>query len=444
MKKWLKWLLIIIAVSIVVGFLLKKGGVIGKPKRTEVVVEKSIKRTIIQTVNGSGKIYPEVEVKISPDVSGELIELNVKEGDSVKKGQVLGRIYGELLDLQRQQASAQVNQAIAGVGNSSAGIEAIRARLALAQKNYETNKKLFEEKVISRLELDQFSTSMQTAQAEYNAALKGIQANQAQVQTARTSLEQANKNLNRTTVYATMDGIVSVLNNKKGERVVGTAQMAGTEILRIADMRTLETVIEVSENDIPKVKVGDTADIDIDAYVGRKFRGIVTQIGSSSSNVTSQNAGQVNDVTNYKVKIRIDPTSYTDLIQTGRSFPLRPGMTTNVKIKTQINANVLTVPLTSVTSRSPNDSTSNKPNGENTEDDIVVFVFNQTTKRVKQTKIKTGIQDLDYIEVLEGLKEGDEVVSLPYIVISKELNNDTEVATVTKEKLLGKKQKDEN
>ncbi len=442
MKKWLKWLLIIIAVGIIAGFLLKKMGVIGKPKHTEVVIEKSIKRTIIQTVNGSGKIYPEVEVKISPDVSGELIELNVKEGDSVKKGQVLGRIYGELLDLQRQQASAQVNQAIAGVGNSSAGIEAIKARLALAQRNYETNKKLFDDKVISRLELDQFSTNMQTAQAEYNAALKGIQANQAQVQTARTGLEQANKNLNRTTVYATMDGIVSVLNNKKGERVVGTAQMAGTEILRIADMRTLETVIDVSENDIPKVKVGDTADIDIDAYVGRKFRGIVTQIGSSSTNVTSQNSGQVNDVTNYKVKIRIDPASYTDLVQAGRSFPLRPGMTTNVKIKTQINANVLTVPLTSVTSRSPNDSTNNN-GGESKEDDIVVFVYNQTTKKVKQTKIKTGIQDLDNIEILEGLKEGDEVVTLPYIVISKELNDDTEVAVVTKEKLLGKKEKEE-
>jgi HlyD family secretion protein len=443
MKKWLKWLLIIMVTGIVGGFILKKAGFIGKPKLTEVVVEKATKRTLVQTVNGSGKIYPEVEVKISPDISGEITELNVKEGDSVKKGQVLARIYGELLDLQRQQASAQVNQAVAGVGNSSAGIAAIKARLDLARRNYETNKKLFDEKVISRLELDQFSTSLQTAQADYNAALKGIQANQAQVQTARTGLEQANKNLNRTTIYASMDGIVSVLNNKKGERVVGTAQMAGTEILRIADMRTLETVIDVSENDIPKVKQGDTADIEIDAYVGRKFRGIVTQIGSSSTNVTSQSPGQVNDVTNYKVRIRIDPASYADLIQTGRSFPLRPGMTTNVKIKTQVNTNILTVPLTSVTSRSANDSTNNSSGSDNKEDDIIVFIYNTTTKKVKQTKIKTGIQDLDYIEILNGLKEGDEVVTLPYIVVSKELNNDMEVAIITKEKLLGKKEKND-
>jgi HlyD family secretion protein len=440
MKKWTKITLGIIGVAVIGGIALKKTGVIGKPKLPQVVVEKAVRANIVQTVNGSGKIYPEVEVKISPDVSGELIELNVKEGDSVRKGQVLGRIYGELLELQRQTASAQVNQAQAGVGNSSAGLGAIKARLEQARRNYETNKALYDEKVISRLELDQFSTNLQTIEAEYNAALKGIQANQASVASASTGLQQANKNLNRTTIYATMDGVVSVLNNKKGERVVGTAQMAGTEILRIADMRTLETVIDVSENDIPKVKVGDTADIEIDAYVGRKFVGLVTQIGSSSANLASGNSGQVNDVTNYKVKVRVDQSSYKDLIVAGRSFPLRPGMTTNVKIKTQTKRNVLTVPLTALTSRSPSDSL--KKLNNKLDDDIVVFVYNSTTQKVKKVIVQQGIQDLDNIEILSGIEEGAEVVVEPYIIISKELEDDVKVETVSKDKLLGKKETD--
>jgi HlyD family secretion protein len=439
MKKWTKITLGVIGVAIVGGVVLKKMGVIGKEKLKEVVVEKVVKGSIIQTVNGSGKIYPEVEVKISPDVSGELIELNVKEGDSVRKGQVLGRIYGELLELQRQQASAQVNQAQAGVGNSSAGIGAISARLEQARRNYTTNKALYDEKVISRLELDQYSTTLQTIEAEYNAALKGIQANQASVASASTGLQQANKNLNRTTIYATMDGVVSVLNNKKGERVVGTAQMAGTEILRIADMRTLETVIDVSENDIPKVKVGDTADIEIDAYVGRKFYGIVTQIGSSSSNL-SGNVGQVNDVTNYKVKIRVNQNSYNDLIVAGRSFPLRPGMTTNVKIKTQTKQNVLTIPLTALTSRIPTDSASKFKNIK--DDDIVLFSYDAATKKVKKIKVTPGIQDLDNIEILSGVEEGVDIVVEPFIIISKELEDDMKVESVSREKLLGKKETD--
>lgn len=438
MKKWKKIALVVVLGAVATGVVLKKMGKIGKPKLPEVVVAKAVRTDIVQTVNGSGKIYPEVEVKISPDVSGELIELNVKEGDSVRKGQVLGRIYGELLELQRQQASAQVNQAQAGVGNSSAGIGAVKARLELARRNFNTNKTLYNEKVISRLELDQFSTTLQATEAEYAAALKGIQANQAGVATASTNLQQANKNLNRTTIYATMDGVVSVLNNKKGERVVGTAQMAGTEILRIADMRTLETVIDVSENDIPKVKVGDTADIEIDAYVGRKFRGIVTQIGSSSANLAASNATGVNDVTNYKVKIRVDQSSYRDLIVVGRSFPLRPGMTTNVKIKTQTKPNVLTVPLTALTSRSPNDSIAQK----NKDDDIVLFAYDAITNKVKKIVVTTGIQDLDNIEILSGLTETETVVVEPYIIISKELEDGTKVAVVSREKLLGIKDKE--
>jgi HlyD family secretion protein len=431
MASWKKITLIGIGALVVGGIVYKK--FIAKPPAIQVAIVKAEKKSITQTVNGTGKIYPEVEVKISPDVSGEIIDLTVKEGDSVRKGQVVGRIYGELLELQRQQASAQVNQASAGVGNTAANLQGVGARLAQATSNYNTYKKLFEDGVISRIEFQQYETTFKAAQSEYNAVQKTIQSSQAQVVTAKTGLEQANKNLNRTTIYASMDGIVSVLNVKKGERVVGTAQMAGTEMMRIADMRTLETVIDVSENDIPKVKVGDSAEIEIDAYRDRKFMGLVTQIGSSSSNIASPNSGQVNDVTNYKVKVRILTSSYSDLIVAGRSFPLRPGMTTSVFIKTETRKDVLAIPIAGLTTRESKEKEKDKP----LEDDRVVFIYDESTKKVKKKIVKTGIQDIDYIEITEGLKGGEQIVTEPFVAVNKNLEDDMTVKVVDKEKLLG-------
>jgi HlyD family secretion protein len=244
---------------------LKKAGIIGKEEGTKVSVETVSRRNITEVVTASGKVYPEVEVKISPDVSGEIVELTVMEGDSVKKGQLLARVYADILATQRDQAAAVVNQQQAQVGNATASQEAFKARMNQAERQYDRQKKLFEEKVISRLEFEQAENAYLTSKADFNASLKSIQSTQAAVVSAQASLQRTNKDLGRTSVVAPMNGVVSLLNVKKGERVVGNSMMAGTEIMRIADMRVIEVRVDVGENDVPKVSYGDTAIVEVDA-----------------------------------------------------------------------------------------------------------------------------------------------------------------------------------
>lgn len=452
-KRKIWWIIIALIVLVVVLVGLKSGGVIGKEEGLKVSTEKVTKRTIIETVNASGKVYPEVEVKISPDISGEIVELKYDEGDSVKKGAVLARIYADIYSTQRNQAAAVVDQQQATVENSKAQLESLKSAQELAQRTYDRQKQLAADKVISASEFEQAENNLRSAKANYNAALQNIRSGQAAIASAQASLERADKDLSRTAVLATMDGVVSLMNVKKGERVVGNSMMAGTEMMRIADLSVMEVQVDVGENDIPKVNMGDSALIEIDAYSNRKFKGIVTKIASSNTTAGSVAAtATTNDVTNYKVHIRILPSSYKDLLDPSKpkKFPFRPGMNASADIQTTTKPNVIAASINAVTTREKGtDNVANKDQqdkkpeegiqeetktGIGSDLDEVVFVL-QPGGTVKRVKVRTGIQDINYIEVLGGLKEGDEIITAPYNVISKTLKDGMKVKVVPADKL---------
>jgi HlyD family secretion protein len=459
MSKSLKWILISLGILIVLLLVLSKMGAFGKDEGLKVTAEKVQKRTITEIVNASGKIYPEDEVKVSPDISGVITELNVQEGDTVKRGQLLARIDPDVYNIQRSQAAsgvaqtqAQVSSVQAQVSNAQAALNALDAQMEQAQRAYDRSKKLYDDKVISRSEMDVAETTLKSAKANYNAAKEGIRSSQANVQSARAnvqsaqaSLQKANKDLSRTAITAPRDGVVSLLSVKKGESVSGNSFTVGTEMLRIADMSKIEIRVDVGENDIPKVKLGDSALVEVDAYSDRKFKGIVTQIASSNNGAASQNAlsNTTNDVTQYKVYIRILEESYRDLLGKG-TFPFRPGMSANADIQTKTHTNVLSVPINAVTTRDKNDSTKTgskktdesniKPAAPVDDLEVVAFVIDKEGK-VSKVKVKTDIQDINNIEVTSGLKEGDLVVTGPYDVVSKTLKVGKKVKVVDKKEL---------
>jgi HlyD family secretion protein len=433
---------------------LKKVGGSGD-KGEKVAVEKVGKRSITETVTAPGQIYPEVEVKISPDISGEVVELKVEEGDSVKKGAILARIFADIYALQRDEASSQVNQSQATVANSEAASDALNANLTQAKQAYDRNKSLYDQKVISKAEFEQFETTLRSAQANFNAAQQNIKSLKANVQAAQTGLTRANKDLGRTTLIAPMDGVVSSLLIKKGERVAGNSFNVGTEMMTVADMSVLEARVDVGENDIVKVNIGDSADIQVDAYNNRKFKGIVTQIASSTK--LSAASATTNEVTNYEVRIRLIPSYYQDLIDPARpkKFPFRPGMNASADIKTRRKDNVTAVPITAVNARVKGSDKSMADKKKETEDnkgdenpdnqvtidtdelEEVVFIL-QKDNTVKKVVVKSGIQDINYIEV-SGLVDGDQAVVGPYNAISKTLKDGMKVKVVPKDKLFEKK-----
>lgn len=458
MNKTLKWILIILGIAVLVIVVLKVAG--GDKNGIRVTTEKAAKRTIIETVTASGNIYPEVEVKISPDISGEVTELNVQEGDSVKKGQVLARIFADIYALQRDEAASQVSRSQATVANSNAAIEALKATLDQAKQTYDRNKSLFDQKIISKAELEQYETTYRSALANYNAAKENIRSLEAGVTESQTGLTKANKDLSRTTLIAPMDGVISSLKIKKGERVAGNSFTLGTEMMTVADMNVLEIRVDVGENDIVKVNYGDSADIQVDAYNNRKFKGIVTQIASSTTS-TSLGSSSTNDVINYQVRIRLDKDSYKDLLdpKNPKKIPFRPGMNANAEIKTKRHDNVLAIPIMAVNARvkgsdksmadkKKEDEEKKKGDDNNvaTNDEQamagsdleeVVFLL-QKDGTVKKAVVKTGIQDINYIEILGGLTDGDEVVTGPYTTISEKLKDGMKVQVVPKDKLFQK------
>lgn len=450
MNKTVKWILIVLGIIIVVmiaGKLIVGGSDSGGVK---VAAEKATKRTIIETVTASGKIYPETEVKISPDISGQITELDVQEGDTVKKGQVLARIYADIYALQKDMAASRVSQSQATVANSEESLNALKATLDQAKQTYDRNKTLFDQKVVSKAELEQYETTYRTALANYNAAKQNILSLKAGVQSAQTDLTSAAKNLSRTTLTAPMNGVITSLKVKDGERVAGNSFTLGTEMMTVSDMSVIEVRVDVGENDIVKVNIGDSADVEVDAYNNRKFKGVVTKI-SSSTNATTATATS-NDVTNYEVRIRLIRDSYKDLIT--KTFPFRPGMNASADIKTRQHDNVLSVPITAVNARvkgsdknlaeKKQEESKMKEDNNNVQDDNtpsaddeleeVVFVL-QKDGKVKKTVVTTGIQDINYIEVTSGLNEGDEVVIGPYSAISKTLKDGSKVKVVPKDKL---------
>jgi len=437
-----------LALLVLLIFAIVKGQ--SKPKGTSITYDKATLRTIREKVNASGKIFPEKEIKISSDVSGEIVELYVKEGDSVKAGQLLARINPDQYQSAVERGNAGVQTAVSQqqvlksqIDASKASVSQTEAQLVNQSKIHDRNKILFKEGVISQQDFDaslasleSLKANLRSAQSNLNTAIKNAEGSRYGITSAQASLKEMKTSLQRTSIYSPVNGIVSKLNVERGERVVGTMQMAGTEMMRIANLSSLEVQVEVSENDILRVKLGDSAEIEAEAYLGRKFKGHVTEIANSANNITST-TGQVtlssDQVTNFVVKIRIDPASYKELIVSGKPFPFRPGMSASVEINTNTLKDVIAVPIQSVASREMPKDTTNKTANASKEPEVVVFILNKDRNKVSMKPVKTGIQDDSYIQITDGLKEGEEVVTGPYFAVSKELNNESTVNIEKKE-----------
>jgi HlyD family secretion protein len=416
-NKILKILIPIVLVLIIVAVIGKKQGWFGKALTIKVAVENTEKRTIIETITANGKIQPEMEVKISPDVSGEIVELTVKEGYEVKKGQLLLRIKPDIYISQRDRSMAAISSARARLAQAE-------AQYTQADLSFKRNKQLFAEKTISKSDFEQ-------AEASYTVAKSEVDAAKFSVISAEASLKEANENLVKTSIYAPMSGTVSMLLVELGERVAGTNLMAGTEMLRVADLSRMEAQVEVNENDIVKVNLGDTALIEVDAYLDKKFKGVVTEIANSAK-TTGVSADQV---TNFDVKILVLPESYQSLVDAGDKNPFRPGMSASVDIQTESKNDILTVPIQAVTTRTDTTKNVSTPAGK----EIRTLVFISDGKYALAKDVKTGIQDNNYIEIVSGLNENDKVISAPFSAISKKLSDSTQIEVVKKEELFKEK-----
>ncbi|TAJ15159.1 efflux RND transporter periplasmic adaptor subunit [Marinilabiliaceae bacterium JC017] len=396
--------LILITIFVVLG---KKQGWIGKEFRQKVTVEKAQYRTLTETITANGKIKPEVEVKISSDVSGEIIELKVKEGDEVHKDQILARIQPDIYQRNKEKMDATVKSAEANLAQA-------KATFHQKKLSYQRNKDLWQYKTISQSDYEQ-------ARADYHVAKANVQSAEASLINASASLNEAIDNLSKTTIYAPTNGIISRLNVEKGERVVGTAQFEGTELMTVANLNQMEVVVEVNENDIIRVGLKDTCLIEVDAYLKKKFKGIVTQIANSAK----IEGASTDQITNFEVKVYILPESYEGLSSGHKKnfYPFRPGMSATVDIQTQTRHDVLTVHIQCVTTR-PDSLSTDSINNQSLESEQrieVVFVYNEGA--VTQRKVSPGIQDSKFIEIQNGLDENENIVSGPYSAISRKLKD---------------------
>jgi len=419
-NKLLKILIIVVVALLVFAIIGKKAGLFGKEVLIKVSVEKSSYNPVTEAVTANGKVEPEKEVKISPDVSGEIVDLYVKEGDHVEKGTLLFKIKPEMYVSAKERASAALNSSLAMLSQ-------VEAQLIQAELSYKRNKQLWDEKTISEAEYEQ-------AEAQYKIAKAEKQNAEFSVKSAEASLKEANEQLIKTTIYSPMAGTVSSLSVEQGERVVGANMMSGTEVLRVADLNRMEVNVDVNENDIIHVKLGDTAIVEIDAYLDRDFKGIVTEIANSAESAVTS----ADQVTNFTVKVLILQDSYKDLISDGNPSPFRPGMSASVDILTFKKDSVLTVPIQSVTTRSDTTMT-----GEKVSETTRTLVFVSDGKFAIARDVTTGIQDNNNIEIVSGLKGGEDVISQPFSAISKKLSDSTLIEVVAKDKLFdtGKKKK---
>ena len=454
-------IVLVVAIGALIGVAVWKQK--SKPKGEKVYVEKVEKRTIKEMVSASGKVFPQTEVKISSDVSGEIVELFVEEGDSVILGQLLAKIDPDAYQSQVERGVAGVNSAKAQLANSRSQIEnskaqkeQIHAQLINAREIHKRNEELKKDGVIATADYETSYSNMKaleanlrSAEANIKAAEESARASMFSVHSSEATLKELKTSLRRTTIYAPMNGIVSRLNVEAGERVVGTIQMTGTEMMRIANLNAMEVRVEVSENDIPRVSYGDVADIEVDAYLDRKFRGIVTQIANSSTSTGTTTALTTDQVTNFEVRISMDASSYNDLITSNKPHPFRPGMSASVEINTETKDDIISIPIQSVTTREKDEKGSKKKRinekKEKAQDDLLEVVFVCKDDTVKMVEVKTGVQDDTYIEVLKGLQEGEEVVAGPYTAISRKLKEGKRVNKVDEEEFFksDKKDKDE-
>jgi HlyD family secretion protein len=419
---------------------------------TKVATELVATRTIIETVSANGKIQPEIDVKISPYISGEVVELNVIEGAKVKKGDLLAKIDPEIYISNYQRIEASLQMQKANLANAKARLAQSQAQFIKAEEDFKRSKKLFEQNVISQSDFDGASSAFTVAKEEVTAAKENVNAAEFSVSSTEASLREAKENLTRTSIYAPNDGTVSRLSVEKGERVTGASQFSsGTEIMRIANLERMIVIVEVNENDIVRVVLNDTCLIEVDAYLNTKFKGIVTEI-ATSANVTGISADQV---TNFEVKILILEESYKNLIGENDLIksPFRPGMSATVDIQTETAPHVITVPIQAVTTRA--DTTEKAmtegmaEEGEGTpdeddetmvakskkDDDLKEYVFLYDNGKARITEVKTGIQDNMYIQITEGLNINQEVIVGPYRAVSKKLKDGDEVKKVDKKDL---------
>lgn len=432
-KKSNKWLIIglvaIIGAMIVAAIFKGKS----KPKGIEITTEKVEKRTIKETVSASGKIFPETEVKISSDVSGEIVELYIEEGDSVYTGQLLAKIDPDAYFSAVERGEAGLNSAKSTLANSKASIESSRAQkeqivaqLENARTINNRNKALFDDGVVSQVDLEtsqtnvrQLEANLRAAEASIKSAEKSAEGAGYQVKSSAASLKELKTNLSRTSIKSPTNGIVSSLSVEQGERVVGTIQMTGTEMMRIANLNSMEVQVDVSENDILRVSLNDEVDIEVDAYLDKKFKGTVTEIANSASNISSGGVSLNTDqVTNFIVKVRIDPASYKSMLSGSKKYPFRPGMSASVDIFTNEENDIPTVPIQCVTVREKEDEDDKK---DEDDEDLIEVVFVMSGDTVRMEEVTTGIQDDEYIQILSGLEIDDEVVTGPYSAVSKKL-----------------------
>lgn len=429
-RKSKKTLFIVIGVAVVL--VIAIGAIVAKRKKEkpiEITTDKAFRKSVTQLVTATGKIQPEIEVKIAPEVSGEIIEIPVKEGQLVRKGALL-------LKIKPDSYQAQVESQMAALNSARAASVRNKAELAKADQDYKRAQQLFNAKLLPE-------SDRNTAQTNYEIAKSALDSSLFEIQRAEGALRQIRDALSKTIIYSPADGSISSLTSRVGERVVGTVQFAGTEVMRIANLSNMEARVNVNENDIVNVHVGDTARISVDAYPDRKIQGLVREIGSTA---ITRNAGSQEEVTNFEVKISIPD----------HTVQLRPGMSATADIETATVPDAVVVPIQSVTVRSIDSQLSPeerekqtadqkaKEGGDNRAETVnetlekqkarelreklerVVFIRNGD--KVKMQKVETGIADSTYIEVKSGVKAGDEVVSGSYTAISRRLKDGAKVA----------------
>lgn len=433
--------LIVIILALVVG---KTQGWIGKAKEIEVELAKAQRTSITEKVSASGTVQPVIEVKLAPEVSGEITELNVEDGDSVMLGELLVKIRPDQQLSQLERSEASLSQQKANEISAEAALSGAKATFIRADADFKRQQRLWDEKVISESDWQLAKQNFEVAKNNLASSEQSLEAAKYIVKSTQASVKESRENVRRTSVVAPMKGIVSKLNVKKGERVVGTATMAGTEMLRIADLNKMEVRVNVNENDIVRVHLGDTVLIDVDSYanIDKEFKGIVTNIANTAKDKLSADA-----ITEFEVRILILRSSYEDLIKQGNKFPFRPGMTASVEIVTNRKSNVLSVPLAAVTTRNPNAKPEDEEKGKKKEDGdnprvtsdkkvekkadkIVLFVNDKGV--AKMVEVKTGISDYDNIEILTGVGDSVEVVTGPFLVVSKRLKEGDRIKLMEK------------
>lgn len=404
-------IIVVLIIALVIGS--QKGWFSGGAK-IPVTSETVQKRSIVETVTASGKIYPVTQVSISAEISGEIVDLPVREGDKVKEGDLLMRINPDLYE-------SQVEQAQAGLDNTKAQLATARARVLQsklqfdnAKITFDRNTQLLKDKVIAQMDYEQAQLAFETSKAEYEIAQESVTAMEFTVKSSEAMLREMRNNYKRTSIYAPANGTVVGLNKKKGEKVLGTIQMTGDQLMSIADLTQMEIQVDVSENDVLRIDVGDTADIEVDAYLNRKFKGVVFQIANSAGSGSILSA-VTDQATNFKVKIYLLPESYADLMkESNGKYPFYPGMSATVEIKTDVQRNVLSIPIQAITTREDTTDT-------NKDKKINEIVYILDGDKAKEVIVTSGLQDDNYIQIKTGLNEGDKIISGPYNTITNVL-----------------------